>query len=45
MAGDEVILTAVGSTQQCLHASDVCLPDNPGSHEVRVLKSVEVFNR
>ncbi|XP_021948195.1 inositol 1,4,5-trisphosphate receptor [Folsomia candida] len=34
VAGDEVILTAVGSTQQCLHASDVCLPDNPGSHEV-----------
>lgn len=36
IAGDEVRLTAAGSTHQCLHASDVCLNDNPGSHEVHV---------
>lgn len=34
VAGDDVILTAAGNSQQCLHASDDCLNDNPGSHEV-----------
>jgi len=38
VAGDEVVLTAAGNTQQCLHASDLCLSDNEGSHEVILFK-------